>query len=631
MSAHSRRRLAVAATAAAAGLIAASLTDIPADADPATQPDVNSAFSQFADRLSGKVAVAAAAPGDTDPVVLSTLPDDQTPAWGTIRVPLALAATRSAEPATVAPSVTAAVGDGDNAAADALLHALGGQAAGRVQDVLSGLGSPTPVPAADDYAALAGTPWAPADQARFGAQLLCAEDRGAVTAPMIRDRQDSRDGWGIDDLVSEVEFLGSHGGWGPVAAGRYSARQLGLIQTSRGLTAVSVTVLPDQEGVEAATELAGAVAGWLRDALGALPAGSCDEQPTQPAEQPATPEQPTAPAQPAEPEQPTAAAAPADSSPEPAPAGDVPAGETPALEATPAGQSPTPDAASTARPYLPRARTQWVREVERMRDGAAGGDRARLDELLAQPVAEWVGGGELDKIRRLMGRTNEGVPVIVLYNIPDRDLGSHSAGGAGADSDYLNWIKQVSDTIGDRHAVLVLEPDALPHMPELGERGQRRARLLAGALTALGRNTNAAVYLDAGHAHWRSADQTADLLRQVASHGAKIPGISLNVSNFKSTQITERYGRDVATKFGQDLPLLVDTSRNGDPASDHSSEWCNPTQQLLGKVPDTEFDPAADVEYAFVKTPGESDGVCGVSSAQAGHFDAGLLRRQLGQ
>ncbi|MGB3709752.1 glycoside hydrolase family 6 protein [Gordonia sp. (in: high G+C Gram-positive bacteria)] len=291
-----------------------------------------------------------------------------------------------------------------------------------------------------------------------------------------------------------------------------------------------------------------------------------------------------------------------------------------------------PETPSTTLPYLVGARTSYTGNVERML-GATGDAslKARLQDLLKTPVAQWVGGDGVPEVTRLVaeGTAKSSVPVIALYHIPDRDLGSHSGGGAPNAAAYKQWIDQVSGAIGPGKAVIILEPDALPQTPDLSAAEQsERIDLLAYALTKLASNTGVTTYLDAGTAGWRSATATSNLMKQIANKGASITHVSANVSNFKSTAATETYIRDIATAFGKPLKGMVDTSRNGGNVT--NGEWCNPAAQRLGQLSDVIFTPTSDMEQVFVKTPGESDGVCGVSQKTAGTFDDALLLLQLG-
>lgn len=53
------------------------------------------------------------------------------------------------------------------------------------------------------------------------------------------------------------------------------------------------------------------------------------------------------------------------------------------------------------------------------------------------------------------------LPVLIAYNIPNRDCRSYSAGGIGGGDAYKSWISSFASAIGNRPAIVVLEPDAL--------------------------------------------------------------------------------------------------------------------------------------------------------------------------
>lgn len=281
--------------------------------------------------------------------------------------------------------------------------------------------------------------------------------------------------------------------------------------------------------------------------------------------------------------------------------------------------------------YLVGAKPDYYANLQRMAAGAAEPIKKAINELAEVPVAEWVGGDGLNKLTRMVadGKAKNATPVAVLYHVPNRDLGSHSGGGAANAAEYRQWIDSVATRIGSDRMVVALEPDALPHMAELNaSQAAERAQLLAYALKKLGAGANTTVYLDAGHAGWRTPAETADALKKVAAAGATISGISLNVSNFHPKAGTVGYADQVAADYGTPLKVMVDNSRNG--AAQLPEGWCNPAEQRLGTLADRTFDAQAEVEEMFIKTPGESDGVCGVSTKAAGAFDDALLLLQLG-
>ena len=64
-------------------------------------------------------------------------------------------------------------------------------------------------------------------------------------------------------------------------------------------------------------------------------------------------------------------------------------------------------------------------------------DAAALDKIAAQPSAAWMGNWnpqiEMDVKLQVLPKTRAGgLPVLILYNLPFRDCGSYSAGGAGS-------------------------------------------------------------------------------------------------------------------------------------------------------------------------------------------------------
>lgn len=257
--------------------------------------------------------------------------------------------------------------------------------------------------------------------------------------------------------------------------------------------------------------------------------------------------------------------------------------------------------------------------------------RQALRNLIETPVAVWLATDDAAQtVREVLNRSaaNRSVPVFVAYNIPHRDDGGHSQGGSDSVTSYINWISGISDVIGQDNAVVVLEPDALAHMPDLVDvDATERVSMLASALKVLAANPNTAVYLDAGNSTWRSPQDTAALLQRISAENVDVPGIALNVANYRPEAETGQYGLDVQKAYGSDLFVLVDNSRNG--VDGAGSEWCNPQTQTLGVISDRVFDPAAKIEEVYVKVPGESDGQCGISDKPAGEFDGNLLMAQL--
>jgi endoglucanase len=239
-------------------------------------------------------------------------------------------------------------------------------------------------------------------------------------------------------------------------------------------------------------------------------------------------------------------------------------------------------------------------------------DAAALRLLAGQPTAEWFGDWNRDVRRDVAGVVGGAaragaVPVLVAYNIPNRDCGSHSAGGARNAAAYRQWIQQFAAGIGDRRAVVILEPDALPMVSCLSgsARGERVG--LIGEAVALLARPNVAVYIDAGHSNWIPAAEMAQLLRQ--ANVAQAAGFALNVSNFETDAANIGYGERLSPLVGGKR-FVIDSSRNGrGPTA--TSEWCNPSGRALGRVPTTQTGHRLVDAFLWIKRPGESDGTCG--------------------
>lgn len=241
---------------------------------------------------------------------------------------------------------------------------------------------------------------------------------------------------------------------------------------------------------------------------------------------------------------------------------------------------------------------------------------AALREVATRATADWF--GDWNAVSNVQGDVAGRVgtiaaagayPVLVVYNIPKRDCGSYSGGGATSAAAYRAWIDAFKAGIGTRRAAVVLEPDALANMGCLGAADQsERFSLLSYATTTLAAGGNVAVYLDAGHAGWVAPDVMVQRLVKAGVVHAR--GFALNVSNFGLTADQVAYGRRIAPAIGWKR-FVVDTSRNGaGPATGVAEPWCNPPGRSLGAVPTTSTGDALVDAVLWIKRPGESDGPC---------------------
>ena len=307
---------------------------------------------------------------------------------------------------------------------------------------------------------------------------------------------------------------------------------------------------------------------------------------------------------------------------------------------SPSGSAPEPAPASSGLAmdlYLdPRGEVPTL--LATAREAGRSDDAAYL-ERLAQPTASWFTGQHADPgaaARELTTAAEEDgtLPVLVLYNVPGRDCGLYSAGGAADATEYRGWVDAVAAGLGDRPALVVLEPDAVPQAltgcEGLGD-PQERYALLADAVEALGAAGGTRVYLDAGNASW--VEDTGALAAALEDSGlASADGFALNTSNFQTTEDSAAYGRRLSEAAGG-ARFVIDTSRNGaGPAPDDGSglQWCNPRGRRTGEAPTTDSGLDGVDALLWVKQPGDSDGACRPGEPPAGEFWPEYARELVG-
>lgn len=238
-----------------------------------------------------------------------------------------------------------------------------------------------------------------------------------------------------------------------------------------------------------------------------------------------------------------------------------------------------------------------------------------IAKIADTPQARWLGewSGDAEATTRNLvkaARQKNQVPLLVLYNIPNRDCGQHSAGGAARGEAYAAWVQGVANGIGSEwRAIVVLEPDALGLLTQcLDDDGQaRRLEMLRDAVTRLRALPGVAVYIDAGHSRWATAEEMAKRLKAAGVRDAR--GFALNTSNFRPDAELIAYGNQVASLVGGDVHYVLDTSRNGNGPAEND-DWCNPPGRALGRRPAAANDGSALDAYVWLKNPGESDGEC---------------------
>jgi endoglucanase len=237
-------------------------------------------------------------------------------------------------------------------------------------------------------------------------------------------------------------------------------------------------------------------------------------------------------------------------------------------------------------------------------------DAALMDLIARNSQARWFGDWNSnvqgDVSQEVSQATSQGkVATLVVYNVPGRDCGSHSAGGSHTANAYRSWIQSFASGIGNRKAIVILEPDGISSMDCLSAADKAtRMSLISEAVSTLKNSTGAIVYIDAGHSGWISVDEMANRLRGAGIDRAD--GFALNVSNFVQTAADASYGKSISQKVNN-KHFVIDTSRNGNGSN---GEWCNPWGRALGKQPTTNTGDSNVDAYLWLKRPGESDGSC---------------------
>ena len=234
-------------------------------------------------------------------------------------------------------------------------------------------------------------------------------------------------------------------------------------------------------------------------------------------------------------------------------------------------------------------------------------EAATLAKIAEQPAAIWLLPEKfpLDTVQADVAAIADAAaaedtePVFVVYGIPNRDCGNHSAGGL-SETDYPIWVSAIASALTTRASVVILEPDALAS--ECGNVDQRVQQISQGVTTFA--STIATVYLDAGHSDWIDAETMAGLLNRAGVQ--QVRGFATNVSNYNTNAAEQKFGEAVSA-LTNGAHFIVDSSRNG---KGTNGEWCNPTGRAIGSLPQVSTDGGLRDAYLWVKMPGESDGTC---------------------
>lgn len=118
-------------------------------------------------------------------------------------------------------------------------------------------------------------------------------------------------------------------------------------------------------------------------------------------------------------------------------------------------------------PFWVNPDTRAARQAAAWEARGREGDAALLRRIAYQPTATWVGDRDPEaEVRRITvaAAYQDRIPVIAAYDIPHRDCGYYSEGGAPTASAYRRWIRRLAAGIEDRKALVILEPDAVAQL-----------------------------------------------------------------------------------------------------------------------------------------------------------------------
>jgi endoglucanase len=218
--------------------------------------------------------------------------------------------------------------------------------------------------------------------------------------------------------------------------------------------------------------------------------------------------------------------------------------------------------------YVPPPNHGAKRQIAQLTSQGNKAAAARIRAMIETPQAVWFTAGTPESVRQDVHVTvtraaaKRTIPVIVAYNIPFRDCAQFSAGGATTPAEYNAWIEGFAAGIGDRRAIVILEPDGLGIIPWYDPYGSadgssalewcqpaeadpataatERFAMLNHAVDVLTALPRVDVYLDGTHSAWLGSGDIAHRLVQAGV--AETDGFYLNASNYQFTVNNTQYG-----------------------------------------------------------------------------------------
>ncbi|RHY18427.1 hypothetical protein DYB36_012532 [Aphanomyces astaci] len=256
-----------------------------------------------------------------------------------------------------------------------------------------------------------------------------------------------------------------------------------------------------------------------------------------------------------------------------------------------------------------------------------------IEVVEGQPIATWYTDRSQDaktQVQLTVSKCDR--PTVVVYGLPNKDCEGHqSADGSNkTPQDYVAFLESLVTAVGNNDVIYILEPDAIGSLiggATCAVTYGYEANLIA-ALGILGKNPRADIYVDVGY--WVLGAQNdakiAAMLGKLDPTGKRLKGISINTSNFRSTEELARlcssFAATAKKTTGLSATCVLDISRNFQ-GPDPSSQWCNPKGRGIGYPPAVRPVAFPLIDYfLWIKPPGESDGFCnGGPNAGAFYID----------
>ncbi|HEX4703009.1 MAG TPA: glycoside hydrolase family 6 protein [Pseudonocardiaceae bacterium] len=218
--------------------------------------------------------------------------------------------------------------------------------------------------------------------------------------------------------------------------------------------------------------------------------------------------------------------------------------------------------------FTPEPTPASITQIEQLAKAGDWHDALLLADMVTTPQAVWLTSGTpaqaQAKVRTTMAEAarQRAVPTLVAYDVPGRDCAQFSAGGALDEASYDAWIDGFAAGLGQRSAIVILEPDALGLLPSscglsttvYPFTDDQRYAELNHAVTALAADRNVSLYLDGTHSAWQSVGTISQRLITAGVQRAK--GVFVNVSNYQPTPELVDYG----TWISDCIAIVTDTA-----------------------------------------------------------------------